>query len=192
MSSPRVPSARCPDPARWQAPRPRRGPASGEEGTALILALVVVLILALVAGGIAQVVIAEVEMGRLTRHDVEAQYLAQAGIEHQIYLLKGDKTLTQGIPYTNYPVAPDQRGWYTTGPPDGNLECLLNCSGNVPARRWRITATGQIRRYNPDSTYAVLQTRTLVAEVDITYDGTSPLYGNPTRVTILRWEEALP
>lgn len=31
----------------------------------------------------------------------------------------------------------------------------------------------------------------LVAEVDITYDGTSPLYGNPTRVTILRWEEAL-
>ncbi|MDR7485394.1 MAG: hypothetical protein QN187_08700 [Armatimonadota bacterium] len=190
MSSPRAPTDRRPDAPRLPEARRRGRPA--EEGTALVLALVVVLVLAVVAGGIAQLVIAEVDMGRLTRDDTEALYLAQAGIEHQIFLLKGDKTLTQGIPYTNYPAGPDQRGWYTTAPPDGNLECLLNCSGNVTARRWRIRAAGQIRRYHPDGTYSVLQTRTLVAEVDITYDGISPLYGTPTRVTVRRWEEALP
>jgi Tfp pilus assembly protein PilX len=151
------------------------------------MAMLVTLILALVVGGIAQVVVADLNMGRMTRWDVTALYLAEAAIEHQMYLLKASKD-AGAVPYTNYPIT-DQQGWYTT-----SLACLLNCPATpVPsARRWRVQATGELRRYNPDSTYTVLQTRTLVAEVDITYGGSAPLYGTPLQVTIRRWEEALP
>ncbi len=151
------------------------------------MAIVVTLILALIAGGIAQVMVADLEMGRLTRWDAAALYLAQAGLEHQIYLLKGNKDAA-AVPYTQYPASADQRGWYIT-----SLTCLLNCSGTPPpsARRWCVLATGEIRRYNPDATFTVLHTRTVRADVDITYEGASPLYGTPRRVTVLRWEEDL-
>ncbi|MDI6773317.1 MAG: hypothetical protein QME77_12130 [bacterium] len=153
------------------------------------MAVVVTMILALIVAGIAQLMVAEVEMGRLTRWDAEAQYLAQAGLEHQIYVLKADKTAA-AIPYTNYPAAPDQRSWYVT-----TRRCLLpaldDCAINTAARRWCILATGEIRRYNPDATFVVLQTRTIRSEVDITYGGASPLYGTPLKVTVLRWEEDL-
>ena len=150
------------------------------------MAIIVTLIVALIVGGVAQVIVADLEMGRLTRWDTTALYLAQAAIEQQVYLLKANKD-AGAIPYTNYPVTADQRTWYVT-----SFTCLLNCSGNPSARRWRIQATGELRRYNPDSTWTVLQTRTLVAELDITYGGAAPLYGTPLRVTTLRWEEALP
>ena len=168
---------------------PARSARPGEAGVALVMAVVVTMILALIVAGIAQLMIAEMEMGRLTRWDAEAQYLAQAGLEHQIYLLKADKTAA-AVPYTNYPATPDQRTWYTT-----TRRCLLPtldiCISNVAARRWCILSTGEIRRYNPDATFVVLQTRTIRAEVDITYGGASPLYGTPLRVTVLRWEEDL-
>lgn len=179
-SSPRVPTASPPKAQR------RRG----EEGFALVLAIVVTLMLALVAAGIAQVILADQDMGRLTRWDATALYLAGAAIEHQIYLWKGNKD-AGAIPATNYPITADQRFWYSTSltSPDG---CLLNCAGNVSSRRWRVRATGEVRQYAPDSTWTVLQSRTLLAEVDITYTGTSPTYGTPLEVTIRRWEEALP
>lgn len=150
----------------------------------MIMAIIVTLILALIVGGVAQIVVADLEMSRLVRWDTTATYLAQAAVEHQIYLLKANKD-AGAIPYTNYPVTADQRGWYVTA-----STCLLNCSGNVAARRWCILATGEIRRYT-DGTFTVLQTRTIRAEVDITYGGASPLYGTPLRVTVLRWEEDL-
>ncbi|MBM3470164.1 MAG: hypothetical protein FJX73_05150 [Armatimonadetes bacterium] len=149
------------------------------------MAIIVTLIVALIVGGIAQLVVADLEMGRLVQWDTSATYLAQAAIEHQIYLLKANKDAGP-IAYTNYPVTPDQRSWYVT-----SRTCLLNCSGNVAARRWCVLATGEIRRYNPDATFTVLQTRTLRSEVDITYGGASPLYGTPLKVTVLRWEEDL-
>lgn len=151
------------------------------------MAIVVTLILALIAGGIAQVVVADLEMGHLTRWDAVALYLAQAALEHQVYLLKEDKDAA-AVPYTQYPVTADQRGWYAT-----SLTCLLNCSGTPApsARRWCVLATGEIRRYNPDATFSVLHSRTIRAEVDITYGGASPLYGTPLKVTVLRWEEDL-
>ncbi|MDQ7840640.1 MAG: hypothetical protein RDU83_06385 [bacterium] len=156
------------------------------------MAVVVTMILALIVAGIAQLMIAEMEMGRLTRWDAEAQYLAQAGLEHQIYLLKADKTAA-AVPYTNYPVTLDQRTWYIT-----TRRCLLSTpadctsivAADIAARRWCILSTGEIRRYT-GATFVVLQTRTIRAEVDITYGGASPLYGTPLRVTTLRWEEDL-
>ena len=157
-----------------------------EQGVALIMAVVVILILALLVAGIAQVMVSETQMGQATKWDATAQYLAQVGVEHQIYLLKDNKAAAS-IPYTNYPVTADQAYWYTT-----TLTCLLNCAGNVSARRWSVRSTGEIRQYNGVS-YTVLQTRTIVAEVDITYDGVTPnLYRYPQRVTVFRWEEALP
>lgn len=152
------------------------------------MAIVVTMILALIVAGIAQLMIAEAEMGRLMRWDTEALYLAQAGLEHQIYLFKADKAAA-AVSYTNYPVTADQRTWFTT-----TRRCLLptldNCTSNVPARRWCILSTGEIRRYT-GVTFVVLQTRTIRAEVEITYAGTSPLYGTPIEVTVLRWEEDL-
>jgi Tfp pilus assembly protein PilX len=150
------------------------------------MAIIVTLILALIVAGIAQVTVADFEMNRLTRWDATAQYLAQAGAEHQIYALKANKD-AGAIAYTNFPVTTDQRYWYTT-----ILTCLLNCSGSVAVRRWRIQSTGEIRQYN-GGTYTVLQTRSIAVQVDITYDGVAPnLYTYPQRVTLQRWEETLP
>ena len=150
------------------------------------MAVVVALIIALLVAGIAWMTVAELEMGRLTRYDAIAQYMAQAAIEHQLYLLKDNKDAGP-IAYTNYPVTPGQETWYTT-----SLTCLLNCTGNVATRRWSVRATGEIRQYSGVS-YTVLQTRTILTEVDITYDGVAPtLYRYPQRVTVLRWEEELP
>jgi hypothetical protein len=160
---------------------------AGEGGMALVLALVVTFIMALVVAGIAQVLTADLDMSRIALWDATAQYLAQAGLEHQIYLLKGNKATGAGIGYTNFPVTVDQRYWYAT-----TLTCLLNCAGNVSIRRWRIQSTGEIREYS-GGPYTVLQTRVVTADVDINYDGVAPnLYAYPTRVRILRWEETLP
>jgi Tfp pilus assembly protein PilX len=169
-----------------RASRPGTAPhrRCGEEGIALVLAIVISLVVALIVAGIAQVLTADLDINRIALWDSTAQYLAQAGLEHQIYLLKADKTTTVGIPYTNFPVTADQRFWYTT-----TLTCLVNCSGNVSVRRWRIQSTGEIRQYSGGS-YTVLQTRAIAAEVTITYDGLAPnLYAYPQRVTIQRWEE---
>lgn len=158
----------------------------GERGVALIMAVVVALILALLVAGIAWLTVADVEMERLTRYDAIAQYLAQAGLEHQLYLLKDNKDAA-AIGPTNYPVTPGQETWYYT-----SMTCLLNCTANTASRRWSIRATGEIREYSGMS-YTVLQTRTIVALVDITYDGVAPnLYRYPQEITIRRWEEALP
>lgn len=158
-----------------------------ERGVALVMALVVALILALLVAGITQQVIAELQIGQLTRQDAIALYLAQAGVEHQIYLLKNNKDAGP-IAYTNYPVTVDQTRWFAT-----SLTCLLNCAGTPSARRWRIRSTGELRRYNPDSTYTVMQNRAVLAEVDIVYDGVAPnLYRYPLRVTMYRWEEEVP
>ncbi len=175
---------RRPSPPHDRAPTPReRRP--GEEGVALILAIVITLLVALIVAGIAQVTVADFEMSRLTRWDTTALYLAQAGIEHQLYVLKGNKD-GAGIAYTNYPVTADQRFWYMT-----TLTCLLNCASNTAARRWRIQSIGEIRQYD-GVTYTVLQTRTITVEANITYDGTAPVYGYPLKVTLQRWEEAVP
>ncbi|MDR7523493.1 MAG: hypothetical protein QN168_13645 [Armatimonadota bacterium] len=154
-----------------------------EAGTALVLALVVVLILALVTGGIAQLLTAETDMGQLMLQDAKALYLAQAGLEHQIYLLKGDKD-APGISPTEYPDTGDDRFWYST-----TRTCLSPpsvCTAEEPARRWCILSVGEIRRNGTP-----VHTRVIRAEVEIAYQGTAPPYGPPLKATVLRWEEDL-
>lgn len=158
-----------------------------ERGVAFIMALVVILILSAIVLGIAQMTTGELDISRMTRWDSLAQYLGQAGIEHQIYLLKVNMN-AGGITYTNYPVLPGETSgfgalWYRT-----TLTCTLNCTGTPTSRRWQIDSFGEIRKYDPGTgTFTTQQQRTIRAQVEITYSGSAV-----TSVTLLRWEEVYP
>ncbi|MDQ7850333.1 MAG: hypothetical protein RB148_08675 [Armatimonadota bacterium] len=158
----------------------------GEEGVALPLALLVLLVLSILAVALAEMTAAEVDVGRWTRWDQQAQYLAQAAIEHQVYALKADKAAAAVGP-VNYPATPGAEYWYST-----TLTCLLQCAADREVRRWRIIGTGEIR--TPGG--AVLQRRAVRAEVEIAYawGSTGPTAGFivPATVTYLRWEEVYP
>jgi type II secretory pathway component PulK len=155
-----------------------------ERGVAMIMALVIVVILTALMLALAETTTSEVGVTQATDWDTRALYLAEAGIEHQIYLLKANKDAGALGP-VNYPVTPGQEYWYST-----TLTCLLHCGGNWETRRWQIVATGTIRQ---SSTSTVLQTRSLRAVVEIQYGGSGAnLFLYPTDVTILRWEEVYP
>lgn len=164
-----------------------------ERGVALIMALVVILILAAIVLGVAQITTSEIEIHRLVRWDTLAQYLAQAGVEHQIYLLKGNKNAL-AVPYVEYPLLPQYPPgfgpfWYIT-----SLTCSLNCTGNPETRRWTIDSLGEIRQFNAaTATWTLLQQRTVRGQVEIRYAtcgaGTNAC---PSGVTLLRWEEVYP
>lgn len=156
-----------------------------QRGVALPLALVVLLILAALATALAELTTAELDTGRWTRWDVQAQYLAQAGMEHQIYALKANKSAA-ALAAVNYPVTAGQEYWYST-----SLTCLLQCGTDGESRRWRVVATGEIRQSGGGP---VLQTRALRADVEIAYawDSGTSTFRLPTAVTILRWEEVYP
>lgn len=155
-----------------------------ERGVALVIALVVILVLTAIVLSVAQMTTGEIEIQGLTRWDTTAQYLAQAGVDHQIYLLKTNVNAA-AIAYTNSPVLPGETAgfgslWYRT-----TLTCEVNCTGSPSSRRWSIDAFGEIRRY--DGTWTTLQQRTIRVQVDITYTGSEV-----NTVTLLRWEEVYP
>lgn len=169
-----------------------RGTLRNERGVALIMALVVILILAAIVLAVSQMTTGEVDIHRMSRWDTLAQYLAQAGVEHQIYLLKGNKDAA-AVPYQNYPVLPGEtagsgRLWYVT-----SLACTLNCPpGNPAVRRWTIVSNGEIWDC-PTPCTTLLHQRQIRAQVEIAYatcGGTTN--GCPERVTLLRWEEVYP
>lgn len=162
-----------------------------ERGVALIMALVVVLILAAITLAMGFMTSAEVDIHRLSRWDTLAQYLAQAGIEHQIYLLKGNKDAA-AVPYQNYPVlAGESPGlgvwWYIT-----TLTCTLNCTGTPSTRRWTINSNGE-NWDCPTPCTTLRQQRTIRAQVEITYvNCTAGTNACPSGVTLLRWERVEP
>ena len=163
-----------------------------ERGVAMIMALVVILILAAIVLAVSQMTTGELEVHRLTRWDALTQYLGQAGVEHQIYLLKGNKDAA-AVPYQNYPVLPGEtaglgRFWYIT-----SLTCTLNCPpGNPAVRRWQIASFGEIWDC-PTPCATLLHQRTIRAQAEITYVTCGGVVnGCPKQVTFLRWEEAYP
>lgn len=159
--------------------------ARDERGVALPLALLLLLILAALAIALAELTEAELDVGRLTRWDLQAQYLAQAGMEHQIFALKGNKGAA-ALAATNYPATPGAEFWYST-----TLTCLLQCATDRESRRWEIVATGEIRQPGGGP---VLQTRAIRAlvEIDYAWDAGAGTFRLPTEVTIRRWEEVYP
>lgn len=166
----------------------------GERGVAMIMALVVVLILATLTLAMGFMASAEVDIHRLSRWDTLAQYLAQAGIEHQIYNLKVNKDAA-AVPYTEYPQLsgyPPGLGpfWYVVP----TLTCTLNCTGNPSSRRWTIAADGEVRRYDPVAmSWTLLQERTIRAQVEIAYvTCAAGINACPSGVTLLRWERVEP
>lgn len=155
-----------------------------QRGVALPMTLVTILILTALTAGLAEMTVAEIQMQGRTLQDAQATYLAQAALEHQIYLLKANKDAGALAP-VNYPATGGQEYWYST-----SLVCLLQCSSSRESRRWTITATGEIRTPGAGT---VLQTRAIRAIVEIAYSGNVPTpYQVPSRVTVLRWEEVFP
>lgn len=159
--------------------------ARDERGVALPLALLLLLILAALAIALAELTEAELDVGRLTRWDLQAQYLAPAGREHQIFAHTGSKSAA-ALAATNYPATPGAEFWYST-----TLTCLLQCAADRESRRWEIVATGEVRQPGGGP---VLQTRAIRALVEIEYawDAGAGTFRLPTEVTIRRWEEVYP
>jgi hypothetical protein len=159
-------------------------PLADERGLALPMALFVVLVLSALMLELAASTTSEFGAALPAHRDVEANYLAQAGLEHQIYALKADKN-AGSIPWTNYPPTPGQENWYST-----TVQCLLSCGANFETRRWQIVSTGEIRQAGSGT---VLQTRSVRAVVEIHYGGSgASLFLVPIQVRVLRWEEVYP
>ncbi len=155
-----------------------------ERGLALPMAMLVVMILSALMLELALTSTSEFGTALPADRDVRANYLAQAGIEHQVYLLKANKS-AGAIGLTNYPVTPGREYWYST-----TLQCLLNCGINFESRRWQIVATGEIRQTGSPT---MLQNRSIRAVVEIHYGGNGgSLFQFPTTVLMLRWEEVYP
>ena len=155
-----------------------------EDGLALPLAMIVILILSVLMLGLAETTTSELSLALPAHRDVRSIYLAQAALERQIYLLKANKDAV-AIALTNYPVTTGQEAWYRT-----TLTCLLNCATNFETRRWQIVATGEIHQTGGP---AVLQNRAIRAVVEIHYGGSgASLFLQPTKVLITRWEEVYP
>lgn len=158
-----------------------------EQGIALPLAIVAIVVLAGLVILLAQMTANELDIDRYTRGDVRAQYLAQAGIEHQIYELKGNKD-AGALGFVNLPASSNGELRYRTA-----LTCLLTCTANRESRRWRIVGTGQVRRRNADGSFTLLQSRQIRAFVEVAYIGDGvDLYRFPSEVTVVRWEEVYP
>jgi len=157
---------------------------SREDGLALPLAMIVILILSALMLGLAETTTSELSLALPAHRDLRSNYLAQAALEHQIYLLKANKNAA-AIALTNYPVTAGQEYWYST-----TLTCLLNCAANFETRRWQIVATGEIHQTGGP---AVLQNRAIRAVVEIHYGGGGATpFQQPTKVLITRWEEVYP
>jgi Tfp pilus assembly protein PilX len=164
--------------------RRRRG---RETGAALALALVAVLLLGLLLAGIALMTVGDLDIGRATRWDAVALYLAEAGMEDQVYRLKADKDAG--------PIG------VTVSPADGTvaglslryatrIKCLENCGGNPSSRVWEVSSWGMLVRQSDNTP---LQRRTVVAQVEVTYTGSGPdLNRFPSSVSFLQWEERYP
>lgn len=155
-----------------------------EHGLALPMAMLVVMILSALMLELALTTTSEVGTALPASRDARANYLAQAGIEHQVYLLKANKD-AGAIGPTNYPVTPGREYWFST-----TLQCLLNCGVNFESRRWQIVSTGEIHQTGSPT---VLQNRSIRAVVEIHYGGNGvSLFQFPTKVLTLRWEEVYP
>lgn len=164
-----------------------------QRGIALPVALVIILILTAIVLAVAQTTTSDVEIERLSRWDATLQYLGQAGIEHQIYLLKDNKDAA-AIADTNFPVLPGESPgfgafWYYT-----TVSCTVNCSGNPSTRRWSVDGFGEIRRYDSGlGSWTKLQQRRVRAQVEITYISCNGQTNRcPSGVTLMRWEEVYP
>ena len=155
-----------------------------ERGLALPMAMLVVMILSALMLELALTATSEFGTALPADRDARAGYLAQAGIEHQIYLLKANKD-AGGIGLTNYPATPGREYWYST-----TVQCLLNCGINFESRRWQIVSTGEIHQTGSST---VVQNRSIRAVVEIHYGGSGgSLFQFPSKVLLLRWEEVYP
>ncbi len=146
-------------------------------GLALPLTLFVLVVLALLTAALAGTTVAEIDSDRLVAWDRKALYAAEAGLEHQIYELKRDKS---AAPVGTASLSPNLR-YVVTSECKPELSAGATCTENRELRAWEITSTGEVLDRG-----AVIHSRTVWALVEIRYGG--PNYGTPRSVSVLRWE----
>lgn len=169
-----------------------------QDGLALPLTLFVLVVLALLTAAVAGTTTAELESSQLVDRDRRALYLAEAGLEHQIYALKVNKD-TGPVGTVSLGGSPTEERYVV------DLRCLQElsagrtCTGNRESRTWLITSTGELRQGT-----SLVHSRTVEAVVEIRYCGgaqnvrgvgcpsspsTGSLYGSPQRVLVRRWQQ---
>lgn len=167
-------------------------PYRGQDGLALPVTLFALAVLALLTAALAGTTTAELESERLVDWDRRALYLAEAGLEHQIFALKQNKdagdvgTVSMG-------------GSALEGRYNVIRQCVTlasaggTCTDNRESRTWRITSRGELWQGA-----TLVHTRTVEALVEIRYCGgadnvkgcptAGALYGSPEAVLVHRWE----
>ncbi len=165
----------------------------GQDGLALPVTLFALAVLALLTAALAGTTTSELESGRLVDWDRRALYLAEAGLEHQIFVLKQDKN-APSVGTVSLGGSPLEGRYQVT------VTCLEftsaggTCTANRESRTWRITSTGQLWQGT-----TLVHSRTVEALVEIRYCGgapnvrgcptTGPVYGSPEAVLVHRWEQ---
>jgi hypothetical protein len=138
-----------------------------ERGLAFPMTLFVLVVLALLAAALGSSTASGLEGARLADWNRKALYAAEAGVEHQIHLLKegseeGSAAPTSGSlggsPGVRYQVT------QVTG-----LEPTGRCSLPLREERWQITARGELVQGA-----AVVAARQVQAVVEICFLGSSP------------------
>ncbi len=165
-----------------------------ERGLALPLTLFALTVLALLAAALAGATTSELESERWVDWDRKALYAAEAGVEHQIYELKRNKSAGP-VGTVSLGVFGDLDLRYSV-----DLQCVAlrsaggSCSENRESRTWEVTSRGQLVRGG-----TVVHERSVWALVEIRYCGGAAssdpacpsggsVYGTPRAVLVRRWE----
>ncbi len=152
----------------------RRAPGESERGFALPLTLFVLAVLALLAAALAGVTAAEIQTGRLVDWDRKALYLAEAGLEHQIFEWKRDQN-SPAVGVVSLGGSPLEMRYAVAVQDAGTGRC-----GGTPDpnwRWWRVTSRGELVQAG-----SPVHSRTVEALAEIEYQG-----GSPRSVVLCRW-----
>lgn len=147
----------------------------GPEGLALPLTLFALTLLALLAAALAGVTASELQAGRFAEWDRHAAYVAEAGIEHQLFAFKVNRNASS-VGTVNLGGHPLRRQYVVnarTGSPGGV------CTDDLLEDEswWEITSFGQLWRGAE-----LVHQRSISALVQVVY----PI-NLPFKVTVCRW-----
>ena len=167
-------------------------PYRGQDGLAMPVTLFALAVLALLTAALAGTTTAELESERLVDWDRRALYLAEAGLEHQIFALKQDKD-SGDVGTVSMGGSPLEGRYHVIRQCVDLASAGSTCRDNRESRTWRITSRGELWQGA-----TLVHTRTVEALVEIRYCGGADnvkgcptggaAYGSPEAVLIHRWE----
>ncbi len=164
-----------------------------EDGVAFPVTLFALTVLALLTAAVAGMTTAEVNSERLVDWDRRALYAAEAGLEHQLFVLQQDQE-AGAVGTVSLGGSPLEQRYTVTVQCTPLLSARATCSGEAESRTWEVTSRGQLVQGS-----TVVHERVVRALVEVRYcggapsadprcPGGGPLYGTPRAVLIRRWE----